>query len=125
MCIKDILTVDTGRGPQQYCGGETVANMSSGSEITMRIETYPTTNANINCMVQIVTGPNLNEHMNVRYPEEDSSEFGVAPGRKPTTCECGRANKVNFIGKYHIVSGKYGIFLTGRTLANSILVFFE
>nr|AQM58327.1 venom serine protease 18 [Pristhesancus plagipennis] len=45
------------------------------------------------CLVQAVTGPNANEYENIVSEEVDSSEHGVTPGSRKTSCKCGWANK--------------------------------
>ncbi|BET00568.1 serine-type endopeptidase activity [Nesidiocoris tenuis] len=109
VCARDLLTVDDGTGPKQFCGYEKVVAISKDKDITMRAELYPGTEGHIDCVAQVITGPNPNEHNNVKIPDEDSSEFGVAPGRKRTSCPCGMANKnsARIINGTETTEGKY------------------
>ncbi|KAF6200867.1 hypothetical protein GE061_005314 [Apolygus lucorum] len=111
VCAKDILTVDGGEGPKVSCGYGAVNMISKGTEMTVRVETFKGTNSQVECVVQSISGPNLNEADNIKYVEEDSSEHGVSPGVKKTTCPCGKANRdsgsriingteVNVVSKY-------------------------
>nr|AHY81285.1 trypsin precursor [Lygus lineolaris] len=119
VCAKDILTIDAGDGPKVSCDHGPVTMVSKGTEMTVRVETFKGTDSNVDCVVQSISGPNLNEADNIKYVEEDSSEQGVSPGTKRTTCPCGGANRdsgsriingteVNGVSKYpFMVSMQY------------------
>lgn len=88
------MTVDNGDGPKKQCGYNELVTISKEKEITLRLETFPSTPSEIDCRVQVISGSSPNEFENVEIQEEDSSEHGVVPGKKGTTCECGKANQV-------------------------------
>uniref|UniRef100_A0A0A9ZE81 Transmembrane protease serine 12 n=1 Tax=Lygus hesperus TaxID=30085 RepID=A0A0A9ZE81_LYGHE len=119
-CVKDILTIDAGEGPKQYCGSDKVVVISKEKEIKMRFETFPGTQAHIDCIAQGISGSDPNEYNNVKYSEEDSSEFGAVRGTKPTTCLCGISNKNSkrIINGRESTESKYPFMVSLRTPTN-------
>ncbi|KAF6200865.1 hypothetical protein GE061_005312, partial [Apolygus lucorum] len=119
-CVKDVLTIDTGEGPKQHCGSDRVVVISKEKEIKMRFDTFPGTEAHIDCIAQGISGPDPNEYNNVKYSEEDSTEFGTVSGPKGTTCACGLANKDSkrIINGRESTESKYPFMVSLRTPTN-------
>lgn len=70
-------------------------SISSKDIITLRLETFPATQTEIDCKVQTISGPSPNEYENVGGPEEESLEDLASRSLKSTTCECGKINLPN------------------------------
>nr|AQM58425.1 venom s1 protease with cub domain 10 [Pristhesancus plagipennis] len=94
-CELNILTFYNGQVNTNYCGGEKLELFTKDNNGKVRVQLNENGKGKVRCVVQAITGPNLNEHDNVVSEEIDSSEHGMTPGRRNTSCNCGRANKHN------------------------------
>uniref|UniRef100_A0AB38ZE41 Venom S1 protease with CUB domain 1 n=1 Tax=Ectomocoris sp. TaxID=3104572 RepID=A0AB38ZE41_9HEMI len=95
VCHEDVLTINLGDGPQEFCGYKKEMLFSGGNEVTVRLEMGKDPGGLVRCQaeafIQIV--PIVDPVLEERLTIEDSSEHGGKPGAKGTTCKCGWANK--------------------------------
>ncbi|BET00567.1 Acrosin, serine protease [Nesidiocoris tenuis] len=84
-CANDIFTVQNDGKTTKICGLRPFELTSSTGEIKIRAEIANNTGGRFSCVVDM--------NVPAEKDENDSSEHGVAPGRKTTTCPCGAANK--------------------------------
>jgi len=96
---------------------------SKSDRLVVILKSGPKGGANLNCMAQALkpasAGPvvkDIGELMFSKETEEvDSSEFGVVPGKKSTTCKCGWANEKSaqrIIGGKEVEKHKYPFIVT-------------
>ncbi|KAK9499745.1 hypothetical protein O3M35_002730 [Rhynocoris fuscipes] len=93
LCGFSVLTINNGVNDEQYCTGGRYVWFSKINKAKLRYQLDETGVGRIQCLVQAVTGPNANEYENVVSEEVDSSEHGVTPGSRKTSCKCGWTNK--------------------------------
>ncbi|KAF6200869.1 hypothetical protein GE061_005316 [Apolygus lucorum] len=99
VCVRDVLTVDGGKGPIVSCGYEPVTVISELLEIKLRVETFLETEGHVDCIVQSLSSSEPKDEEPSPSDKEpspetaDSDEHGVSPGTKGTTCPCGKANR--------------------------------
>uniref|UniRef100_A0AB38ZEM5 Venom S1 protease with CUB domain 5 n=1 Tax=Oncocephalus sp. TaxID=2944721 RepID=A0AB38ZEM5_9HEMI len=101
-CSKEVLTVENGEGAKEYCGDNEFNLFSKNNYAKVRLQLNEFGDLSASCLAQAVTGPNLNEYMNLPSLDIDSSEDGVFRGARKTTCKCGWANRNSariFFGK--------------------------
>ncbi|CAB0005194.1 unnamed protein product [Nesidiocoris tenuis] len=91
-CANDIFTVQNDGKTTKICGLRPFELTSSTGEIKIRAEIANNTGGRFSCVVDM--------NVPAEKDENDSSEHGVAPGRKTTTCPCGAANKGDSGGPY-------------------------
>nr|AQM58441.1 venom s1 protease with cub domain 9 [Pristhesancus plagipennis] len=93
ICKEEEMLIDNGVREKRYCGSQYDLQVKS-KENTMTIK-LKTSNEDgfLDCLVQAITGPEMDQYKNVESKEIDSSEFGVTKGIKATTCPCGWSNK--------------------------------
>uniref|UniRef100_A0AB38ZEE8 Venom S1 protease 27 n=1 Tax=Ectomocoris sp. TaxID=3104572 RepID=A0AB38ZEE8_9HEMI len=133
-CYKDILTIDNGEKVKKYCNDDNETFFTLKNYAKVRIMLNEFGDRQFKCIVQAVTGPNANQFQNIVDEDVDSSEFGVTPGRKSTTCDCGRANKTParitrgdeagenefpwmvFLKIYSPINGGYSVSLCGASI---------
>ncbi|KAK9499739.1 hypothetical protein O3M35_002725 [Rhynocoris fuscipes] len=94
-CQLNILTFNDGQINSEYCGGDKLELFTRDNYGKVRVQLDDNGKGDVNCIVQAVTGAYPNEHDNVVSVEIDSSEHGMTPGTRATSCNCGRANKNN------------------------------
>ncbi|KAK9499728.1 hypothetical protein O3M35_002722 [Rhynocoris fuscipes] len=97
-CFEEVLTVDLGDGPQEFCGYEDKIFFSKGNEAKLRLELGANGVGEFHCAAQAVVKEDpvaVDQMENVArtLDDEDSSEHGGPAGKKSTTCKCGWANK--------------------------------
>ncbi|KAK9499741.1 hypothetical protein O3M35_002727 [Rhynocoris fuscipes] len=93
MCGIASLTFNDGIDEEEICDVNNYVWFSQINKASLRLQFDQTGRGMMECLVQAVTGPYPNEYENVVSQEIDSSEHGVAPGRKQTSCKCGWTNK--------------------------------
>ncbi|KAK9499756.1 hypothetical protein O3M35_002732 [Rhynocoris fuscipes] len=101
-CYKDVITVDLGDEIKELCGNQKVTLFTKSNTGKVRIQLNEFGDTNAKCLVQAVTGPHANEFLNVVSEEVDSSEFGITPGARTTSCNCGR----RYLSPARITNGK-------------------
>nr|AQM58400.1 venom s1 protease 22 [Pristhesancus plagipennis] len=89
------LTFNDGKNDHEVCEGNDYVWFSKSNKAKLRLQLDHWGHGNINCVVQAITGPHPNEYENIVSEEVDSSEHGVIPGQRKTSCKCGWANKNN------------------------------
>ncbi|KAK9499748.1 hypothetical protein O3M35_002730 [Rhynocoris fuscipes] len=92
-CGFSALTFNNGIDSQEYCNNEPHVWFSKINKAKLRFQLGEYGDERFKCLVQAVTGPNANEYENAVSEEVDSSEHGVTPGSRKTSCKCGWANK--------------------------------
>nr|AQM58412.1 venom s1 protease 39 [Pristhesancus plagipennis]ATU82934.1 secreted S1 protease protein [Pristhesancus plagipennis] len=92
-CGFSVLTINDGVDSKEYCTPQRFVQFSKINKAKLRFQLDEYGDGRMECLVQAVTGPNANEYENVVSEEVDSSEHGVTPGSKKTSCKCGWANK--------------------------------
>nr|AQM58439.1 venom s1 protease with cub domain 7 [Pristhesancus plagipennis] len=105
-CFEEVLTVDLGDGPQEFCGYDEKIFFSKGNEAKLRLELGNDGAGEFHCAAQAVVKEDpitadLAENV-ARTLDEDSSEHGGPEGKKSTSCKCGWANK----GRARIINGR-------------------
>nr|AQM58415.1 venom s1 protease 44 [Pristhesancus plagipennis] len=93
MCGIASLTFNNGIYEEEICDSNNYVWFSKTNSAKLRIQFDQTGLGVMECLVQAVTGPHPNEYENVVSQEVDSTEHGVTPGRKKTSCKCGWTNK--------------------------------
>uniref|UniRef100_A0AB38ZEL2 Venom S1 protease with CUB domain 4 n=1 Tax=Oncocephalus sp. TaxID=2944721 RepID=A0AB38ZEL2_9HEMI len=115
-CHGDVLTIDLGTGPIEYCGYVEKLLYSRGKDATVRIELDKEGDGKVFCIAQAAKErrkpgekqvdeiqdekelkdldlTNIKQGVEARNLDDDSSEHGVKLGNRGTTCSCGWANK--------------------------------
>ncbi|KAK9499743.1 hypothetical protein O3M35_002729 [Rhynocoris fuscipes] len=93
LCGIVSLIFNDGIVDHEVCEGNDYIWFSQTNKAKLRLQLDHWGHGSIECLVQAVTGPHPNEHENVISEEVDSSEHGVTPGQRKTSCKCGWANK--------------------------------
>ncbi|KAK9499744.1 hypothetical protein O3M35_002730 [Rhynocoris fuscipes] len=93
LCGFSVLTVNNGVNDEELCKSGRFVWFSEKNKAKLRFQLDEGGTGRMECLVQAVTGPNANEYENVVSEEVDSSEHGVTPGSRKTSCKCGWANK--------------------------------
>ncbi|KAK9499740.1 hypothetical protein O3M35_002726 [Rhynocoris fuscipes] len=93
ICGWNAVTFNNGETDEEVCEYRDFLWFSKANHAKLRIQLDSAGNGRMDCIVQAVTGPHADEYENAVSEEVDSSEHGVTPGRKKTSCDCGRANK--------------------------------
>uniref|UniRef100_A0AB38ZEF2 Venom S1 protease 32 n=1 Tax=Ectomocoris sp. TaxID=3104572 RepID=A0AB38ZEF2_9HEMI len=94
-CGKNVFTFDDGEKVIEYCESDFIVKFSKENSARIRVQLDEEGDGYFECIVQAVTGPNVNEYENAVSEEVDSSEHGITPGEMKTSCKCGWANKIN------------------------------
>uniref|UniRef100_A0A161M453 Venom serine protease 34-like protein n=1 Tax=Triatoma infestans TaxID=30076 RepID=A0A161M453_TRIIF len=106
VCRNEEVTVDDGEKEIRFCGTQFDLKVKSKlNKMIVRVKTSEEA-AYLDCLVQAVSGPEIDQYKNIESTEINSSEFGVKRGIKETTCPCGWSNKVTFQNLARIVNGK-------------------
>nr|QHB21562.1 venom S1 protease 17 [Platymeris rhadamanthus] len=98
-CFKATLTIDDGKKEYSYCGDKAVGHIlrsSSKNRMVVSLMTRSAPNSAV-CLASAVKS-----FVDFEEPVIDSSEAGIMPGEKETTCPCGWSTKNNA----RIVGGK-------------------
>jgi len=98
-CDRLVVKVHDGATTRTYCGfdhSHTFDN-SIGNRMSINVWTKGNPSVTFTCKLE-ATKP----YLHIPTPEVDSSEHGVVAGKKPTSCDCGWANKEG----QRIVGGK-------------------
>nr|AQM58331.1 venom s1 protease 28 [Pristhesancus plagipennis] len=93
ICGWNAVTFNNGEVDEEVCEFRDFLWFSKANHAKLRIQLDSSGNGRMDCIVQAVTGPHRDEYENAVSEEVDSSEHGVTPGHKKTSCECGWANK--------------------------------
>nr|QHB21566.1 venom S1 protease 20 [Platymeris rhadamanthus] len=93
VCGRNVFIFDDGEKINEYCESDYMVLFSKVNKARIRVQLDEAGDGYFECLAQAVTGPNANEYENVISIEVDSSEHGVTPGLKKTSCKCGWANK--------------------------------
>nr|AQM58401.1 venom s1 protease 23 [Pristhesancus plagipennis] len=98
-CFKATLTIDNGKDERSYCGDKAIGHILQSSHQNRMVVSLLTRNApnSVICLASAVKS-----FIDFEEPVIDSSEAGLLPGPKGTTCPCGWSNKNNA----RIVGGK-------------------
>ncbi|KAK9499742.1 hypothetical protein O3M35_002728 [Rhynocoris fuscipes] len=92
-CAIISLTFNDGIEDHEVCEGKDYIWFSQTNKAKLRLQLDHWGHGSVECLAQAVTGPHPNEYENVVSQEVDSSEHGVTPGQRKTSCKCGWANK--------------------------------
>uniref|UniRef100_A0AB38ZED2 Venom S1 protease 21 n=1 Tax=Ectomocoris sp. TaxID=3104572 RepID=A0AB38ZED2_9HEMI len=92
-CYKDKLIIDNGEEIIEKCGNDHFKMITKENFGKIRIQLNEHGDMTAKCLVQAITGTNINQFRNVERPMRDSSEDGLTRGRRGTTCKCGWLNK--------------------------------
>uniref|UniRef100_A0AB38ZEM6 Venom S1 protease 28 n=1 Tax=Oncocephalus sp. TaxID=2944721 RepID=A0AB38ZEM6_9HEMI len=93
ICGKNVFTFDDGEKVTEYCESDYLVIFSKSNLGRVRVQLDEAGDGYFECIVQAVTGPHANEYENAVSVEIDSSEHGIVPGIRRTSCKCGWANK--------------------------------
>uniref|UniRef100_A0AB38ZE93 Venom S1 protease 26 n=1 Tax=Ectomocoris sp. TaxID=3104572 RepID=A0AB38ZE93_9HEMI len=102
ICGRNAFIFNNGETDEEVCDYNEYTWFSKANKAKIRLQLDHYGQGLINCVVQAITGQKPNEFENVIFEEVDSSEHGLTPGRKQTSCKCGWTNKLGA----RIVSGK-------------------
>uniref|UniRef100_A0AB38ZE88 Venom S1 protease 15 n=1 Tax=Ectomocoris sp. TaxID=3104572 RepID=A0AB38ZE88_9HEMI len=94
VCRNEEIIVEYGNGREKkLCGGQfDVQLLSTGNTMSVRMKTS-TEPGYMDCLVQAISGLEVDQYKNIESTEVDSSEYGVTKGPKGTTCPCGWSTK--------------------------------
>nr|QHB21619.1 venom S1 protease 37 [Platymeris rhadamanthus] len=92
-CELNVFTFNDGQTSTTSCGYKKIELITKENHGKVRVQLDKHGKGKLNCILQAVTGPNINEYYNAISEEVDSSEHGMKPGHRGTSCDCGRANK--------------------------------
>ncbi|KAK9499746.1 hypothetical protein O3M35_002730 [Rhynocoris fuscipes] len=92
-CGFSAIIFSDGTNSEEHCDTTRHIWFSKANQAKLRFKLDENGDDRMECLVQAVTGPNANEYENVVSEEVDSSEHGVTPGSRKTSCKCGWANK--------------------------------
>uniref|UniRef100_A0AB38ZET8 Venom S1 protease 39 n=1 Tax=Oncocephalus sp. TaxID=2944721 RepID=A0AB38ZET8_9HEMI len=101
LCGWNAATFNNGEINVEICDNKHIVWFSKENKAKLRIQIDNYGHGRMTCVVQGITGPHPDEYDNIPLEEEDSSEFGMTPGARQTSCDCGRANK----GPARIING--------------------
>nr|ATU82935.1 secreted S1 protease protein [Pristhesancus plagipennis] len=93
LCGIISLTFNDGIDDTEVCDHGNYVWFSQINKAKLRLQLDHWGHGGFECLVQAVTGPHPNEYENVVSVEVDSSEQGVTPGQRQTSCKCGWTNK--------------------------------
>uniref|UniRef100_A0AB38ZER6 Venom S1 protease 44 n=1 Tax=Oncocephalus sp. TaxID=2944721 RepID=A0AB38ZER6_9HEMI len=92
-CRLSAVRFNNGETDVETCDPQHVVWFSKENKAKLRVQLGENGWGYMQCLVQAITGPNADEFENIPANDEDSSEYGVTPGTKQTSCKCGWSNK--------------------------------
>nr|QHB21563.1 venom S1 protease 18 [Platymeris rhadamanthus] len=93
ICGWNALKFNNGKTEIEFCDHKHFVWFSKENKAKLKLQLDHYGYGYLRCLVQAVTGPKPDEYNNVKLEEVDSSEHGVTPGARKTSCKCGWANK--------------------------------